>query len=82
MYAAGIEQMQPVLMPAGNAYVRGVESLFVCDDGNYIAIMYGVSEKLCVGYRIFGNIAIALATDALLQLLIPGSHSLWETSIL
>ena len=66
--AAGIEQMQSVLVPGGDAYVGSVESLLIGDDGDDVAIFDGIAEELGIGYLPFWDIAITLATDTLLQL--------------
>ena len=65
--AAGIEQMQPILMPGSNTDMRGVQSLLSGYHQKDITILDGISEKLVVTNLPFRDIAIALAVDALLQ---------------
>ena len=52
--AAGIEQMQPILMPGSNTDMRGVQSLLSGYHQKNITILDGISEKLIVTNLPFG----------------------------
>ena len=44
----GIEQMEPVLLPDGKAQMGNVESRLVAGDGNDVAVVNGLTHRLCI----------------------------------
>ena len=64
----GIEQVEPVLLPDGKAQMGNVESGLVAGDGNDVAVVNGLTHRLCILHLPLGDEAELQSTDARLHL--------------